>query len=357
MRTLGLTLLSLAAALAAGAGLMAAVGIDPVTAYRELGLGGLGTPRNVAETLLRFCPLALCALAVAVGFRASFFTIGVEGQFYFGALGTALAALAFPGLPPLILIPAAMAAGMAAGAVWGLLAGWLKVRFGVNEVIGTLMLNYIAVLFVQYLLRGPIRAPGSEVQFTPLIPAAAMLPRVVPWARLSWGIAVPFLAGYAVQVFQRRTWAGFRAQAFGANPLAARYAGISGSRSVLVVTAVSGALAGLAGALVVQGEFHRLQAGIGADYGYTAIPIALVGQTNPAGTLVTAFLFAAMDVGATMMQLKAAVPLPMVRLLEGLMILFVVGGRMVLSAGLGRRVAAHLRPVSPPAVPPAAPQP
>lgn len=356
MRTLALTLLSLGAALAAGACLMGAVGIDPGAAYRELGLGGLGTARSVAETLLRFCPLALCALAVAVGFRASFFTIGVEGQFYLGALGTTLTALAFPGLPPLVLVPAAMAAGMAAGAAWGLVAGWLKVRFGVNEVIGTLMLNYLAVLWVGYLLRGPIRAPGSDLQFTPLIPAAAMLPRVVPWARLSWGIVVPLLAAYAVQVFLQRTWAGFRAQAFGANPVAARLAGIPGGRSIMVVTAVSGALAGLAGALVIQGEFHRLQAGIGADYGYTAIPIALVGQLNPAGTLVTAFIFAAMDVGATMMQLKASVPLPMVKLLEGLMILCVVGGRMLPTVWPGRRGARRAFPAAPP-LPPAAPLP
>jgi simple sugar transport system permease protein len=327
LRQSALTLGAVAAALAVGGLLVAFIGARPGAAYYELWAGGFGSWRNMSETLLRFCPLALCALAVSVGFRASFFTIGVEGQFYFGALAATMAGIWFPGLPAFVLIPLAMACGIAAGALWALVAGGLKVAFGVSEVIGTIMLNYIAVLFIDYLLRGPIRAPAADVQYTPLIAAAACLPRIFKGARLTWGILVPFGAAGLVHLFMERTAPGFRIRAAGANPVAAGYAGIDSRRSLLLAAAVSGGLAGAAGALEIQGVFHRLQAGIASDYGFTAIPIALVGNLLPAPTLVAALLFAALDVGATMMQLKASVPLPLVKVLQGLIILFVVGSR------------------------------
>jgi simple sugar transport system permease protein len=219
-------------------------------------------------------------------------------------------------------------------------AGALKVGFGVSEVISTIMLNYVAVLFVDYLLRGPIRAPGADVQYTPLIAAAACLPRILPGTRLTWGFLLPLGAAWFVHLFMERTSAGFRIRAAGANPTAARYAGIDGRRSLLLAAAVSGGLAGAAGALEIQGVFHRLQAGIASDYGFTAIPIALVGNTLPGPTPVASLLFAALDVGATMMQLKASVPLPLVKVLQGLIILFVVGSRALPAILRSRRPAA-----------------
>jgi simple sugar transport system permease protein len=329
----------MAAALLVGGLLVSFIGARPIDAYRELWVGGFGSIRSLSETLLRFCPLALCALAVSVGFRASFFTIGVEGQFYFGALAATLAGIWLPGLPAPILVPLAMACGVAAGALWALVAGVLKVRFGVSEVISTIMLNYIAVLFIYYLLRGPLRAPATDVQYTPLIAAAACLPRIFSGARLTWGILVPLAAAWLVHLFMERTAAGFRIRAAGANPTAAAYAGIDCRRSLLLAAAVSGGLAGAAGSLEVLGVFHRLQAGIASDYGFTAIPIALVGNTLPGPTLIAALLFAALDVGATMMQLKAAVPLPLVKVLQGLIILFVVGSRALPMVLRSRRTA------------------
>ena len=145
-----------------GAVVMGFSGLDPVNAYIELWRGAFGNTRNTAETLVRFCPLAICALSVLVGFRAGFFTIGVEGQLYIGALATTLVALSFPDLPPILLIPLAMIAGMVAGMAWALLAGVLKLRLGVNEVISTIMLNYIATLFIDFMVRGPIHEPGPS---------------------------------------------------------------------------------------------------------------------------------------------------------------------------------------------------
>jgi general nucleoside transport system permease protein len=321
------------AAIALGALLISVAGFHPGSAYHALLKGAFGSMRSLSETLVRFCPLGLSALAVLVGFRAGFFTIGVEGQFYMGALAASIAALGFPALPPLVLIPAVVIAGMAGGALWALIAGVLKMRLGVNEVISTIMLNNIATLLIDYLVRGPLREPGSELQQTPLLPRAAWLPRVLAHTRLHPGVLLPLLAGGLVYLFFWRMSAGYRVRVIGANPTAARYAGISVDRSLLLAVALSGALAGLAGAVEVQGISHRLQAGIGSDYGYTAIPITLLGGMLPGPTLLASFFFAALGVGATMMQLKAFVPLPIVTLLQGLIILFVIG-----SEGLKRHI-------------------
>ncbi|MEJ0000937.1 MAG: ABC transporter permease [Verrucomicrobiota bacterium] len=326
--------------MAVGAVLLAIAGYSPTNAYVALWQGSFGTTRNLAETLVRFCPLALTALAVAVAFRASFFTIGVEGQFYIGALTTTFVALKCAALPSFLLIPVAVGAGMIGGMLWALLAGWLKVRFGVNEVIGTIMLNSIATLFVDYLVRGPLRAPGTEMQFTALIPAHAWLPHLLSRSRLHPGVIVPLIAGWLIHLFFSRTSAGYRIRVGGANPTAARHAGIPVERSLLTAVALSGILAGLAGALEIVGVFHRLQAGIGFDYGYTAIPIALVGLGRVGPTLLAALFFAALSVGATWMQLKASVPFPVTLMLQGLIILFVVGGQAVRARTSGESAAA-----------------
>ena len=318
-------------ALLVGAVLIALAGHSPLDAYAALWQGAFGSTRNFAETLIRFCPLALAALAVAVAFRASFFTIGVEGQFYIGALATTFVALKLSLLPSLLLIPSAVVAGMIAGMLWALLAGWLKVKFGVNEVIGTIMLNSIATLLVDYLVRGPLRAPGTDMQYTALIPADAWLPHLLSRSRLHPGVLAPLIAGWLVHLFFSRTSMGYHIRVSGANPVAARHAGIDVGRSLLIAVAISGILAGLAGALEIVGVFHRLQAGIGFDYGYTAIPIALVGLSRVGPTLLAALFFAALSVGATWMQLKASVPFPVTLMLQGLIILFVVGGQALRS--------------------------
>jgi ABC-type uncharacterized transport system permease subunit len=316
---------AVAAALLLGALIIALAGLNPLQAYAALARGAFGSVGSFSETLVRFCPLALCSLGVLVAFRAGFFSIGADGQLYMGALAATVVALKTPALPAIVTISLALAAGMAAGALWALVAGALKVRLGVNEVVSTIMLNAIASLFIDYLVRGPLRAPGADLQYTSLIPKSAWLPRILPHTRLHAGVFLPLIAAALVWIFLWRMSAGYDLRVTGANPVAARQAGINVGGSVLRAVAISGALAGLAGAVEIQAVFHRLQAGIGSDYGYTAIPIALVGKTLPGATLLAALIFAALGVGATMMQLKASVPLPLVVLLQGLIILFVVG--------------------------------
>jgi general nucleoside transport system permease protein len=319
-----LPLAAVAAALLVGAFVIGLSGLDPARAYVALGRGSLGSVRSFSETLVRFCPLALCALAVLVAFRSGFFTVGIEGQFYMGALATTVVALKLHA-PSVVLALVSMFAGILAGALWALVAGVLKVKLGVNEVISTIMLNAIATLFLDYLVRGPLRAPNTELQYTAMIPRAAWIPHILAGTRLHLGVLIPILTAVLIHLFFWRTSAGYDVRVSGSNPVAARHAGINVGRSIMLAVAISGGLAGLAGAIEVQAVFHRLQAGIGSDYGYTAIPIALVGKTLPGATLLASLFFAALSVGATMMQLKAAVPLPLVVMLQGLVILFVIG--------------------------------
>lgn len=326
---LSLAIGAVLAALVIGALLIAAADLNAVDAYAALWKGAFGSVRSTAETLVRFCPLALSALAVLVGFRAGFFTIGVEGQLYMGALASTVVALFLPGLPPVILVPLALAAGILAGVAWALLAGVLKIRFGVNEVISTIMLNYIAVLFVDFMVRGPIKEAGSNLQNTALITQSAWLPVMLERSRLHVGVLLPIIVAILVSVFLWRTSSGYRLRVVGANPGAARHAGINVNKSILLAVAISGAIAGLAGAVEIQGVFHRLQAGIGSSHGYTAIAITLVGKMLPSATILASVLFAALSVGATMMQMKAAVPLPVTNLIQGLVILFVVGSEVL----------------------------
>jgi simple sugar transport system permease protein len=324
------------AALLVGAFVIRLSGLDPARAYLALARGAFGSIRSFSETLVRFCPLGLSALAVLVAFRGGFFTVGVEGQFYMGALATTVVALKVHA-PPAVLVTVSMFAGIIAGALWALVAGALKVRLGVNEVISTIMLNAIATLLLDYLVRGPLRAPNTELQYTAMIPRAAWLPHILAGTRLHPGVLLPIFAGVLVYIFFWRTSAGYDVRVSGANPVAARHAGIGVGRSILLAVSISGALAGLAGAVEIQAIFHRLQAGIGSDYGYTAIPIALVGKTLPGATLLASLFFAALGIGATMMQLKAAVPLPLVVMLQGLVILFVIGGGSLKSTFRNRR--------------------
>jgi simple sugar transport system permease protein len=323
-----LPVVAVVAALLLGALIIAFAGLNPLRAYAALARGAFGSVGSFSETLVRFCPLALCALGVLVAFRAGFFSIGADGQFYLGALAATFVALKVPALPSIVLVPLCMAGAMAAGTLWALVAGLLKVRLGVNEVVSTIMLNAIASLLIDFLVRGPLRAPGTDLQYTAVIPKFAWLPRILPHTRLHAGVFLPLIAALLVYIFLWRMSAGFDSRVTGANSVAARHAGINVGGSVLGAVAISGALAGLAGAVEIQAVFHRLQAGIGSDYGYTAIPIALVGKTLPGATLLAALIFAALGVGSAMMQIKASVPSPLVVLLQGLIILFVVGSDM-----------------------------
>ena len=298
------TVAAVAVALVFSGIIIAAVGGDPIRSYLHILNAAFGSIGVLSDTLVKATPLLLTGLACALAFRMRLWNIGAEGQFLLGAWGASavvLAPLLPPGTPAIIVIPAMMLAGAAAGAVWGLIPGVLKARLGVNEIITTLMLNYVALFWIQFWVFGPWSEGGF--QQTRPFPPEALLPRLTDFSS-----AVPAFAGLTVHlglvfgivaagivwvVLERSRW-GYEIRLIGDSPKAARYAGIDIKRNIIVVFAISGALAGLAGMSEVSGVVHKLQDRISPGYGFTAIIIAYLARFDPLKVIVAAVLFGAL---------------------------------------------------------------
>jgi ABC-type uncharacterized transport system permease subunit len=298
------TVAAVAVALIISGIIIAMVGGDPIRSYLHILNAAFGSIGVLSDTLVKATPLLLTGLACALAFRMRLWNIGAEGQFLLGAWGASavvLAPLLPPGTPAIIVIPAMMLAGAAAGAVWGLIPGVLKARLGVNEIITTLMLNYVALFWIQFWVFGPWSEGGF--QQTRPFPPEALLPRLTDFSS-----SVPAFAGLTVHlglvfgivaagivwvVLERSRW-GYEIRLIGDSPKAARYAGIDIKRNIIVVFAISGALAGLAGMSEVSGVVHKLQDRISPGYGFTAIIIAYLARFDPLKVIVAAVLFGAL---------------------------------------------------------------
>ena len=290
------TVAAVAVALVISGIIIAAVGGDPVLSYLHILNAAFGSIGVLSDTLVKATPLLLTGLACALAFRMRLWNIGAEGQFLLGAWGASavvLAPLLPAGTPAIIVIPAMMLAGAAAGAVWGLIPGVLKARLGVNEIITTLMLNYVALFWIQFWVFGPWSEGGF--QQTRPFPPEAVLPRLTDFSS-----SVPAFAGLTVHlglifgivaagivwvVLERSRW-GYEIRLIGDSPKAARYAGIDIKRNIIVVFAISGALAGLAGMSEVSGVVHKLQDRISPGYGFTAIIIAYLARFDPLKVII-----------------------------------------------------------------------
>jgi general nucleoside transport system permease protein len=303
--------------------LVAATGHDIGRATAALFSGSVGSWYAFGSgTLIRAAPLMLTGLAVAIAFRAGVFNIGAEGQFIVGA---AAAALALPDVPRLLALTLVVVAGALAGAAWATIAGVLRVRFHVLEVISTIMLNFVAVHLVSYLVRGPLQEPTRVFPQTPSLPDVARLPRLGPVTRLHAGFIIALIACVAVWWVMRNTAAGFRLRAVGANPNAARSAGlIDVNRVTMRAFLVSGAFAGIAGATEVSGVTYALYENISPGYGYTAIAVALLARLDPAAVVLTGILFGMLEAGAAAMQRDAGVPSVIVSVAEAAIILTLI---------------------------------
>jgi simple sugar transport system permease protein len=301
-------------------------GYDSLVAMRALWNGSFGSWFSFGSaTLVRSVPLILAGLAVAIAFRAGVWNIGAEGQLLAGAAAATTLALLLGGAPAFVMLPVALLGGSAAGAAWAGIAALLRDRFGVLEVISTIMLNFIALHLVSYLVRGPLQEPLGIYPQSPSIPAAARLPLLAAPSRLHAGIVIAIIAAPALWWFLRSTAAGLRLRAVGANPHAARSAGgIAVERVVLRTFLVSGALAGVAGAAEVSGVTYALYENISPGYGYSAIAVALLARLDPLGIVVSGVFFAGLESGALAMQRDAGVPSVVVYLVEAVLILLVL---------------------------------
>jgi simple sugar transport system permease protein len=299
-----LTIAAVVVALAIGAVVLAFVGGDPVRAYLHIIDAAFGDIGVLSDTLVKATPLILTGLACALAFRMRLWNIGAEGQFLLGAWG-ASAVVLWPilpeGTPAIVLIPAMMVAGALAGALWGVIPGLLRARLGVNEIITTLMLNYIALAWIQFWVFGPWSEGGFQQTVT--FPREAWLPRLTDFAKdvpilagltTHLGMVFAIVAAAILSVVVSRTRWGYEIRLIGDNPRAARYAGIDIAKYVIVVFAISGALAGLAGMSEVGGVVHRLQDRISPGYGFTAIIIAYLAHFGPWRVVVASVLFGAL---------------------------------------------------------------
>ena len=330
-------------ALAVGAILLLALGVNPLAAYGTLVGGALGNVNGLAQTLTKAIPLLLVGVGICIAFRGGTINIGGEGQIIVGALATTALSLWLRDLPGVLLLPLSVFAGAAAGAVWGGVAGVLKARLGVNEILTTVMLNQIALQLMNFLLRGPLldpaqRAAGTNIAQSEALPESVWLARLIPRTLLHSGLFLALVLAVLVYILLWRTTIGYRIRAVGLNQAASRYAGIPVARYLALSMILSGAFCGLAGAVEVMGVHHRAIEGLSGGYGFSGIVAALFGKLHPLGTIPASALFGALLVGADKMQRATQVPSSLIVALQGLVVLFVVSSDLYVRRRARRRV-------------------
>lgn len=320
--------ISIILALGLGAIFLALTDLDPLKVYQGMLKGVFGSKYGISETVVKAIPLMLTSLGVSVAFRMLLWNIGAEGQFYMGAFGASWVALTFPHLPVYVMLPAMFVAGCLMGGLWALLPAVPRAKWGVNEVITTLMLNYVAILWVNYLVYGPWKDPkGFNFPLTAPFSKAATLPTIAG-TRVHLGLLFALVAAIILTVILWRTRWGYEIRVIGESFKAARYAGMNIERNIILVMFLSGALAGLAGMSEVAGVAHRLQHGISPGYGYTAIIVAWLAKLHPATVILVSFLFAGLIVGGYSVQ-SMGVPAATVSMLQGAILFFVLGGEIL----------------------------
>jgi ABC-type uncharacterized transport system permease subunit len=327
---LGVSLGAIVAALIAAGVFFKAYGVSPLRAYHLILTGALGNTVGLAETVRRTIPLLLIGVGLTVAFRALFWNIGAEGQLLVGAIAATGVALFVP-MPEFLRLPTMFVAGFVGGAAWAFIPAVLKVRLGINDVISTLMLNYVAAFVVQWLILGFWKGPTARgFAYTDKFPPSAMIPRIpgttVHWPTLILGVVAAVIA----YVWVTRTRQGFEIRVVGENPSAARFAGISQGKVIIAVMLVSGGLAGLAGVGEVAGVQRMLldPSKLSLGYGYTAIIVAWLARRNPLAVLVTSVLFGVIMAGGDVIKVSLGLPFQLVNVFNGLILFFLIGSEM-----------------------------
>jgi len=326
---------ALVIALLLGALMMLALGANPITGYRALLEGAFGGSYALSSTAIQAVPLLLVGVGICIAFRANVFNIGGEGQIAIGGLLSAATALAFPDLPGFILMPLVLLAGALGGAIWGAIPGFFKAQYNVNEILSTIMLNLVAVQVMNYLLAGPMvdQSPssvGGLIPETKVLPASAQLPILVTGTQLHLGVPIAVLVAIGVYVLLWRTSFGFQIRSVGLSRSASAYAGMPVKRTITLAMTLSGAMCGLAGAILVFGSIsHRMVTdgsltGFTGSAGFNGIVVALFGGLNPLWTIVSAYLFGGLIVGGSALQVATGVPSDLVTTLSGTIVVLVV---------------------------------
>jgi simple sugar transport system permease protein len=332
--------LAVVVAMILGGVVMLATGVDIPTigvAFQALFTGSVGSISAISETLTAAAPVTIAALGMALGFRAGLFNIGAEGQMLLGGIAAVAVGFSFPDLPIFIHLPLALAAGIIVGGLYAAIPGWLKAATGAHEVITTIMLNLIATEIVGFLLRNPpIQKPGRHDPVSQSVLDSTALPKLLTWLdpnlRLNAGIIIAIAMVILIYWLLFKTTLGFEFRASGLNPSAARYAGMRSNLIIVVVMAIAGAMAGLAGSVQVLGVLGRATPGFSGGVGFDSIAVALLGRSHPIGVLLAGLLFGALQAGGRQMQVAAGVRIDLIAIIQSLIIVFVAAPLLMRAA-------------------------
>lgn len=321
------SLMSVALAFAFGGLLILIIGINPIEAYKALFEGAFGTSYGLAETLVKAVPLILCGLSVAICLKMKLWNIGAEGQFVIGFLAASLVALHFDA-PIGIMLPLLLVVAFLAGGIWAGIAGILKATMNVNEIITTLLMNWVAILFAQFFAYGPLKG-ADGFPYSDEFCLSEKLPQL-GWHRLHWGLFLAIFVAIVLYFILKKTVWGFEVNVIGSNEAAARAAGMKIKKNIVLVLFLAGGLAGIAGFTEVCGIEHRLTPHTAAGYGYTAILVAWLARTNPLIVIIVAFLFGGLLTGGEMIQITVGVPIAVIHILEGAILFFLLAGDLMM---------------------------
>jgi simple sugar transport system permease protein len=313
--------------LLAGAVLIAFSGVNPLAAYAAMLKGAIGSPQSIANVLVRASPLLLTGVGVAIGIKAGLWNVGVEGYMYMGAIGAGAVGIASLPVPPIIHITLALLAGAVVGGLWGLLPAYLRAYRGVNEVVTMIMMNYVAQYFVSWMVHDPqpLAEPGAFFPMSRILAPTAKLPILMPGTSLHPGFIMGLAACIFLYLVIRFTTFGFRTRMLGANPEAARYAGVNVKRQILLVLLIGAMMGGVAGAVEVMGLKMRVYQDFVAGVGFEGVAVALLAAGNPLGVIASALFFSAVKTGGAAMSVATGVGGPMTVVIEALCVIFVIG--------------------------------
>ncbi len=318
-------LVAIVMALLGGGIIISALGFSPFDAYRFLIKGAFGNMNSIGETLIKASPVIFTGLSYAVAKRCGIINLGAEGQLYMGGLFATIVGTTIS-LPTAIHLPLTLLAGFLGGALYGMLVGVLKTRFGASELITTIMFNYIAINLVSFMVTGPIKdmTTASNPQSKQVL-LTARLPRLMEGSRLHAGIFIVILALLFYYFFMWRTTKGYQMRVIGMNATAGQYAGINLKTNSIMAMFLAGGMAGLGGAIEIIAVQIRLLQGFSSNYGFDGIAVALLGNNTPIGIALAGILFGALRSGAGKMEMLARVPGAVIYMIQGFIIIFVVG--------------------------------
>jgi simple sugar transport system permease protein len=307
------------------------IGYDGLGAVREIFIGPLVTPYKWQDLAIKSSPLIIIAVGLSIAYRANVWNIGAEGQYVLGGLGATWIALLFHGQTGFWILPLMMIGGVIAGAAYAAIPAFLRTRLHVNEILTSLMLTYVSVQIIYFLLRAPWKDPmGMGQPQTRIFSEAARLPTMIPMTVVHWGVPVAVIVALVAWFVMSRSVFGYQVKVVGAAPDAARYGGFSENKTIWLTLLISGALAGLAGAIEVAGPFQRMVPGFPTNYGFTAIIVAFLGRLNPIGCLIAGFVLAVTFVGGEVAQQSIGLPKAATGIFQALMLFFLLAGDILI---------------------------